>query len=222
MFQNESKENQIRKAVEDILKRKEFQQTDERNPIADMIRQIWDSFLEWARGLFKKRAGREVQFNPSEFSQNIDTVLKIALIILAVILLFIIIRLLIKKVYLPGKVRKNKIPKPHEYLENPDLAEEKMRSLMEQGRFNEALRFLYVALLLELHQRKVLRVEKWKTNRAYLREIAANNPEILSPMKELTGVFNACCYGNKEIDEACMNIWFQFYIEEKGKNEKQN
>ena len=117
MFQNESKENQIRKAVEDILKRKEFQQTDERNPIADMIRQIWDSFLEWARGLFKKRAGREVQFNPSEFSQNIDTVLKIALIILAVILLFIIIRLLIKKVYLPGKVRKNKIPKPHEYLE---------------------------------------------------------------------------------------------------------
>ena len=31
MFQNESKENQIRKAVEDILKRKEFQQTDERN-----------------------------------------------------------------------------------------------------------------------------------------------------------------------------------------------
>ena len=81
---------------------------------------------------------------------------------------------------------------------------------------------LYVALLLELHQRKVLRIEKWKTNRAYLREIAANNPEILSHMKELTGVFNACCYGNKEIDEACMNIWFQFYIEEKGKNEKQN
>lgn len=223
MLLNEANEQEIRKTVEEILKRKEFQQAENKNPILDMIKQIWESILEWIQGLFKdKRPERQFRYNPEQFNQNVETILKIGLIVLAAVLLFVLIRLIVRRVYLPGKARKTKIPKAHEYLENPDLALEKMKSLMEQGLFTEALRFLFVAVLLEFHQRKIIRIEKWKTNRIYLREILLNSPQLADPMKEFSAVFNACCYGNRTIDAECMNTWLEFYRNEKGKDEKEN
>lgn len=223
MLLNEAREQEIRKTVEEILKRKEFQHTEKKNPIADMIKQIWESILEWIQGLFKDRQPRSpYRYDPGQFNQNVETILKIVLIVLGAVLLFILIRLVIRRIYLPGKARKAKIPKAHEYLENPDLAMEKMESLMDQGLYTEALRFLFVAVLLEFHQRKIIKIEKWKTNRIYLREIASNNPQLMTEMKELSAVFNACCYGNRTIDADCMNKWLQFYRNEKGKDEKGN
>lgn len=223
MLLNEANEQKIRKTVEEILKRKEFQQTGDKNPIADMIKQIWESILEWIQGLFKdRRPQRQFRYNPEQFNQNVETILKIVLVVLAAILLFVLIRLVIRRIYLPGKARKTKIPKAHEYLENPDLAMDRMNSLIEQGLYTEALRFLFVAVLLEFHQQKILKVEKWKTNRIYLREITNNSPRLASPMKELSAVFNACCYGNRTIDAECMNTWLEFYRNEKGKDEKES
>lgn len=222
MLLNEANEQEIRKTVEEILSRREFQHKEE-NQIAKMINQIWESILEWVRGLFKNRQPqRQFRFNPDQFSQNVELILKIALIVLAVVVLFIVIRLVIKRIYLPGKMKKSKIPKAHEFLENPESALEKMKSLMEQGLFNEAMRYLFVAVLLELHDRKIIKIEKWKTNRIYMREITANSPQLVPPMRELSAVFNGCCYGNRNIDEECMNTWLQFYRNEKGKDEKTN
>ncbi|NLO38389.1 MAG: DUF4129 domain-containing protein [Ruminiclostridium sp.] len=222
MLLNEANEQEIRKTVEQILSRREFQHK-EKNPIAQMINQIWESILEWVRGLFKNRQPqRQSRFNPNQFSQNVELILKIALIVLAAVVLFIVIRLVIKRIYLPGKMKKSKIPKAHEFLENPESALEKMKSLMDKGLFNEAMRYLFVAVLLELHDRKIIKIEKWKTNRIYMREITASSPQLVPPMRELSAVFNGCCYGNRNIDEECMNTWLQFYRNEKGKDEKTN
>ncbi len=222
MLLNETSEREIQKKVEEILNRKEFQQTGNKNPFADMIKQIWESILEWIQGLFKGRLPqRNFRYNPGQLNQSLETILKIVLIVLAAVLLFVLIRLIVRRIYLPGKSRKTKVPKVHEYLENPDLALEKMESLIQQGLFTEALRYLFVAVLLEFHQRKIIKVEKWKTNRIYLREIASSSPQLTAPMKELTAVFNACCYGNRTIDADCMNTWLQFYRNEKGKDEKE-
>ena len=222
MLLNEANEQEIRKTVDQILSRREFQHK-EKNPIAQMINQIWESILEWVRGLFKNRQPqRQSRFNPNQFSQNVELILKIALIVLAAVVLFIVIRLVIKRIYLPGKMKKSKIPKAHEFLENPESALEKMKSLMDKGLFNEAMRYLFVAVLLELHDRKIIKIEKWKTNRIYMREITASSPQLVPPMRELSAVFNGCCYGNRNIDEECMNTWLQFYRNEKGKDEKTN
>jgi len=187
-----------------------------------MIKQIWESILEWVQGLFKNRQPqRQLRVNPEQFSRNVEVILKIALIVLAAAVLFVIIRLVVKRIYLPGKQKKARIPKAHEYLENPDLALEKMEGLMAQGLFTEAMRYLFVAVLLELHQQKIVRIEKWKTNRIYLREIMNKSPRLAEPMKELSAVFNACCYGNRTIDADTLNIWLQFYRNEKGRNENE-
>lgn len=222
MPQNEARDQKIRETVEEILKRKEFQQADDKNPIADMIKQVWESIIEWVQGLFENRhPRREVQFNDL-FNQNIQTVLKIVLIVLAAILLFFLIRFILPRIILAGKAKKNKVPKAHDYLENPDLAVEKMKSLMEQGQYTEAMRFLFIAVLLEFHKRKIIHLEKWKTNRVYMREIVLNSPELTIPMRELSTVFNALCYGRRTIDEVCMSTWFNFYMNERGRFEKED
>lgn len=222
MLLNDVTEQKIRKTVEQILGRKEFQQTGKESPIAEMIQQIWDSILEWVRGLFEgKRTERQFQYNP-EFNQSVETVLKIVLIVLGAVALFIIIRLVVRRIYITRKPKNSKIPKAHEYLKNPDLAMDKMKELMAQGLFTEALRFLFVAVLLELHRRKILKIEKWKTNRIYMREIALADSDLAPKMRELSMLFNACCYGGRTIDEACLNTWLQFYMNEKGKDEKEN
>ena len=80
MLLNEANEQEIRKTVEEILSRREFQHKEE-NQIAKMINQIWESILEWVRGLFKNRQPqRQFRFNPDQFSQNVELILKIALI----------------------------------------------------------------------------------------------------------------------------------------------
>lgn len=222
MLLNDATEQQIRETVEKILRRKEFQQTDQKNPLMEMIQQIWESILEWIQGLFERRMP-EVQYEPNpQFNRNIETVLKIVLIILAATALFFIIRLVVRRVYFSRKLKSEKIPKAHEYLENPGLAQDKMKELMEQGLFTEALRFLFVAALLELHRRKIIKIEKWKTNRIYMREIASANAELVPPMREFSALFNACCYGGRTVDEACINHWLEFYMNEKGKDEKGN
>jgi len=223
MLLNETNEQEIRKTVEKILKRKEFQQDGNKNSIADMIKQVWESILEWVRELFKNRQPQgRIRMHPGQFDQNVETILKIVLIVLGAVLLFVLVRLVVRRIYLPVKAKKTKIPKAHEYLENPDLVLEKMNNLIEQGKYTEALRFLFVAVLLEFHRQRIIKIEKWKTNRIYLREIAINSPQLTDPMKELTTVFNACCYGNRIIDAQCMDTWLQFYKNEKGKNEKEN
>lgn len=222
MLLNDATEQEIRKTVEKILGRKEFQQTDQTSPIEEMIQQIWESILEWIRRMFEgKKSERQFQYNP-EFNQNVETGLKIVLIVLAAAALFVIIRLVVHRIYLTRKPKKSKIPKAHEYLENPDLAMEKMKELMAQGLFTEALRYLFVAVLLELHRRKILKIEKWKTNRIYMREIASADADLVLKMRELSTLFNACCYGGRTIDEACLNTWLQFYMNEKGQDEKEN
>lgn len=212
MLQNEASEQKIRETVDAILKRGEFQEASHEKPVTEMIQQIWESILEWIKGLFQNRPRRDIQFRPDFFNENVQAILKVVLIGMALVLLFFLIRFAIKKLYLPHRTRKSKIPKAHDFLENPDFVLERMKELMAQRKFSESFRFLFIAVLLEFHKRKVVRIEKWKTNRIYVREIASNDREMANPMQELSMIFNACCYGNTAVDEACMDLWLSFYM----------
>jgi hypothetical protein len=208
MVLNEAREQEIRRIVEEILRRREFRQTNNRNPIADMVRQVWDSILEWIRELFAhKQPQRNIQYflNP-----RMQSFLKIALIALASTLLFIIIGFTIKRFYLPVK-RKSTVPRTSDYVENPELALEKMKTLISEKNYKQALRFLFINFLLLFHKNKIIHIEKWKTNRTYIREISVNAPEVSEQIRELSVIFNGCCYGNRTIDADCINRWFDFY-----------
>ncbi len=216
MQTNEINEQKIREIVNSILERREFQESKGQNPLVEAIGRIWEAIQEWVRELLKNRNhNRGFQFNPELYSSPLQTILKILLVLIAVVLLFFLIRLLIKRVYLPHKIKKSQIPRVYDYLENPNQAMGKFNSHMAAKEYSNAFRLLFIAVLLELNKRKIIKIEKWKTNRIYMREISLADAALASPMQEFSTLFNACCYGDKTIDEASVNKWLDFYNKQK-------
>lgn len=214
MLQNEVSEQKIRSTVNEILKRKEFHISRRESPIAELIKRIWESIREWAENLLRARQpAREFNTGPDLLSPGFQTALKVFLAIAAAVLLFILVRLFIKKVYLPGRLKKEQAPKVADYLDNPGAAMDEFNRLLERKEFTAALRYLFISVLLELHKQKIIRIEKWKTNRIYIREIGSNAGELLTAMNEFSTLFNSCCYGHGAVDEAGISMWFTFFNE---------
>ncbi len=213
MPQNESSEQMIRDKVDKILAGREFKTAGEGNPIADMIRRLWDSFREWIERILSRNrpTEREFQFNPDFFDSGFVNILKIVLIIAAVIIAFILLRIIVSRVYLARKSKKSRVPEAYDYLDNPDSAINRMKDLLDRKEYAEALRYLFIAVLLELNKRQIIVIEKWKTNRVYLREINSKNQHIAAKMKEFSFLFHACRYGDRMADELQINKWFDFY-----------
>ena len=179
---------------------------------------IWEAIQEWVRQLLQYRQpDREIRINPDINNPVLQTVLKILLILIAAVLVFLLARLIIKKVYLTGKIRRLKTPEAYDYLTKPDEAIETYYGYMSAGEYPMALRFLFIALLLELDKRKIIKIEKWKTNRIYIRNRTQGQNPGLAYLQEFSTLFNACCYGNMDIDEASVDKWFKFYINQKEK-----
>lgn len=73
------------------------------------------------------------------------------------------------------------------------------------GRYREAVRSLYLAVLSHLHGRALLRYEPTRTNGEYVRQVrlAPGAPaELAEPFEDLTGRFEAVWYGGAVAAEA--------------------
>ena len=43
--------------------------------------------------------------------------------------------------------------------------------------------------------------------------------KLIPQMQEFSALFNACCNGNREVDEVVLGKWFDFYMNQKEKRE---
>ncbi|HAA26211.1 MAG TPA: hypothetical protein DCE11_08895 [Ruminiclostridium sp.] len=221
MFNDEQKVKIIKEKINKILSRREFQNPGKKNPLSDLINRLWESIKEWIYSiLFKDRLPRK------EFGIKIDTVpvwvqnvLKILLIVAAVIVVFIITRAVIKRVYFKAGKKERRNPKAADFLDNPDLAFEKVKDLIEKKDYTNAFRYLFICVLLKFHKRRIIHIEKWKTNRAYIREINTADNKLAAQMNEFSLLFNACHYGGRAVSENQLNVWLDFF-ESLGEDEK--
>ena len=79
-------------------------------------------------------------------------------------------------------------------------------NLALQGELRAAIRQGYIALLCELGDRKTIRLEQYKTNRDYLRDVAGE-PALYQPMRQLTSRFEYHWYG---LAPAQQSDWDEF------------
>ena len=120
------------------------------------------------------------------------------MVILLVAILFFVFRTLfvdfIKEAQLNGE----------ESGENELLTSEsafnKAQSLSRGGDYRSAVRYLYLSSLLLMDERGVLRYDRSKTNREYLRSVA-NSPELAKPLEEVIEVFDNVWYGYHSLEE---------------------
>jgi len=197
--------DQAKRRLEGILARPEYA-TGPRGSNA-LMRAIED-FLRWLRSLFPK---------PRSVSPGrLDWIIKVAQVIvigLAVAVLFYVAYVMLRRF---GRTRRPKARKKKgarivlgERLE-PDATSADLLSqaeaLVRHGDIRGAIRKAYIALLVELGDRKLISLAQHKTNRDYLNSVRSLPPLHLT-MRGLTDIFERHWYG---LEQATPDDWQDF------------
>jgi hypothetical protein len=178
-----------------ILRREEYnRQAAQGNALTRIIKRIRD----WLDSLFPER-------QRSDARQDSRAVNLTAQIIISLVCLGIIIYAAWR--FLPRFLRRErKKRKPKERGARVVLGERlgadessadllaEAETLARSGDLRAAIRKGYIALLCELHDRKVVRLEQHKTNRDYLRAVQSNAP-LYEEMRPMTMSFENHWYG---------------------------
>jgi hypothetical protein len=179
-----------------ILRRDEYnKETADGNAIS----RIWRRFREWLRKLFPERERGQAPAGDNRAVNNTAQVV-VSLLSLAVIV-YVAWRFLPRFLRRDLKKRKRKERGARVVLGEKLEADETSADLLAEaevlarsGDLRGAIRKGYIALLCELHDRKLLRLEQHKTNRDYLRAIETNRT-LYEEMKPMTRSFDDHWYG---------------------------
>ena len=81
-------------------------------------------------------------------------------------------------------------------------------TLSRQGDYRNAIRYLYLSSLLVLYEQGLMRYDRARTNREYLRSVSSK-PELAKPLRDVIDVFDRVWYGFEGVDEET----YQSYVE---------
>lgn len=170
-----------------ILSRREFQYQEQAipNPVLEWVNRILTEIQRWLNDLL----GMTFDVVGS------DTMLVI-LSLLLVVVFFFVFRTLFVDFAREAKLKEAEEDEPL----TSEAAFNRAQQLSKGGDFRAAVRYLYLSTLLILDERGVMRYDRSKTNREYLRSVA-NSPELSKPLEEVIEVFDNVWYGYHSLDE---------------------
>ena len=91
-------------------------------------------------------------------------------------------------------------------------------SLSTQGDYRNAVRYLYLSSLLVLDEQGLLRYDRSRTNREYLRSVSSK-PELAKPLRDVIDVFDRVWYGFEDVDEQTYQSYVKHVDELREKQE---
>jgi hypothetical protein len=89
--------------------------------------------------------------------------------------------------------------------ETPETLWRQADALADEGRFREAVRLVYLAVLAQLHRRHLIRFEPTRTNGEYVRQIHLSEqapPQLHESFPQLTERFETAWYGERPCEAA--------------------
>lgn len=171
----------------EILARPEFQWAEAApNPAAEWLQRIITEINRWLNKLLG------VTFDVA----SSDMVSIIMAILLVVVFVFVF-RALFSDFFNEAKMSKE--GGAEEPLTS-EVALAKAQQLSRGGDYRSAVRYLYLSTLLILDERGIMRYDRSKTNREYLRGVA-KSPELSAPLGEVIEVFDNVWYGHHSLEE---------------------
>jgi Domain of unknown function (DUF4129) len=174
--------------LNEILSSEEFnRQSDEGE---GWIEKAVNFFLDLIARLF------QVSEIPTGAAGTVSTSILIVTVIGLLVFIYWLIRKMVwqKKQERPLLVSGEKIRSHRDYLNSA-------RQLGQQAEWREAVRHLFLALLVYFQWKTWIRIEQWKTNWEYADEIAYNQPEAQDLFRRHARSFEQVWYGQEEIDE---------------------
>jgi hypothetical protein len=179
------------KTIETILKRPEYRWSD--NSQSNWIQRFLDNLFEKIRILLEEIIPQDREttaFDPRPFF-----ILGIFLILLLV--LYFSFRGVIKDFVQEAGLRQGN---PGEEVLTASQAMQSAYQLAEKGDHRLAVRYLYLYALLQLEERGLLRYDRSRTNREYLRSIQ-ERPQLFLLLRDVVDVFDHVWYGCQAIDD---------------------
>jgi len=182
------------------------------------------------------RADRNWDWTFDGFSPVVMEILQWTLWLIVAVVLLVVVFFLLRAYFRDGSLRwarraKNSqgeadrrrrieaLPFPLKAAKLDFLAE--ARRYYQQGQYGEAVKYLFSYQLVELDRHRLLRLARGKTNRQYLREIAAGRRAGLGGLLQQTmWIFEDSFFGGHRIDrarfEACWSRIAEFEAQLKG------
>ncbi|MEI9894519.1 MAG: hypothetical protein WDN28_11690 [Chthoniobacter sp.] len=177
-----------------------------------------NQLVDWLRKMFESAPEKEAK---APLNLNWSTIAKGTLVILAVVLVALLVMLF-------RRARKNRREAvvTEAILPVPDLNQESVtadqlpedgwlrlgRELMEKGERRLALRAFYLASLAHLGQRELIRLERYKSNHDYDRELqrrARGNGALIDAFDENLLVFERGWYGDHDVTAVTLDGFLQ-------------
>ena len=182
-----------RKRLADILQRPEYSRNV---PTESALARLWNQLLKWLEQFFPKPK----QMSPGRAGW-ISQVVQILILLLALAVIFYALKTFAPRVFGRGRVKKKAKEGPRIVLGETLAADESAvdilasaEALARRGELRAAIRKAYIALLVELGERRILSLAQHKTNRDYLRAMREVEP-LHTNVKELTDSFERHWYG---------------------------
>ena len=97
-------------------------------------------------------------------------------------------------------------------------AMQRAHTLSGQGDYRNAVRYLYLSSLLILDEHGVLRYDRSRTNREYLRSVSSK-PELAKPLSDVIDVFDRVWYGFDAVDDETYQSYVKHVDELRDKKE---
>ena len=191
--------------LKEILARPEFQ-WEESQPI---VMPDWlDRILNWLDQLTNRFLNTTLSYG------------RIPLIVTAV-LLFLLSLFFVSRGLSRSLVREAQLE--GEGSESDDLltsqgAFKRAEDLSVHGDYRNAIRYLYLSSLLVLDEQGVMRYDRSRTNREYLRGISSH-PELAAPLRDVIEVFDRVWYGFQTVDENTYRSYVEHVEELREKQE---
>ena len=191
--------------LREILARPEFQ-WEESQPI--VIPDWLDRILNWLDQLTNRVLNTALSFG------------RIPLLVTAVLLFLLSLffvsrglsRSLVREAHLEGEGSES------DNLLTSQGAFKRAEDLSVQGDYRNAIRYLYLSSLLVLDEQGVMRYDRSRTNREYLRSVSSR-PELAAPLRDVIEVFDRVWYGFQKVDENTYKSYVEHVEELREKKE---
>jgi hypothetical protein len=188
-----------------ILRRSEYAQQSRQG---SAVARLWRDLVRWLLSLLPKRT----PLKPGQ-AGLLSKLAQIFVIAIAVAAIAYVLRLFAPRFFRARKQMARVKPQPRivlgEHLEPDESAVDLLseaEALARQGELRAAIRKAYIALLVELGDRKIISLAQHKTNRDYLRSVSSI-PVLYSKMTGLTDSFELHWYG---FANATLDDWHHF------------
>jgi hypothetical protein len=179
------------KGLQPIMQRPEFQWDQPPSPLQELWDQFWARVNKWLNDLFGNGNGVEIPLPGEAFSIGAGVVL--------LLILLYVFRNLFSDFFLEASARDEQMA--GDELLTAESALQKAKDISRGGDYRTAVRYLYISSLLTLDERGLMRFDRSKTNREYLRSVAAF-PQLSVPLRDVIDVFDRVWYGFQSINEA--------------------